>query len=162
MDNREFDNNNQDNGQSQYEEPSYDRSSYDQSSYDRPSYDQSPFGQPPYEQYPNQQVNKPRNGLGITSMILGIISVVFSCCCYGLSVVLGIVAIILGIVSMRKNETTKGFAIAGIITGSIGLVFAVLFIVLEIYVRQSGLYDYYMEQILGDISADENIRNWIN
>ena len=52
-------------------------------------------------------------GLGIASMVLGIISVLLFATC--LNYILGIIAIVLGIIQIVKNEK-KGMAIAGIIT----------------------------------------------
>lgn len=78
---------------------------------------QSPYAQPsPYASYqaPQRGVTPP---IAITSMVLGIISII-------LFQPLGIVAIILGIVGLRaiKRDNTKGrgFAVTGIITGSVG------------------------------------------
>lgn len=80
------------------------------------------------------------NGLGIASMILGICSILFVCCLsfasnlfLYTSAVLGIFAIILGIVQIIKNES-KGMAIAGIICGAIGVLLFVAVLVLGILV----------------------------
>ncbi|HLR56294.1 MAG TPA: DUF4190 domain-containing protein [Actinomycetales bacterium] len=90
-----------------------------QSPYTQPSpyAQQSPYTQPsPYASYqaPQRGVTPP---IAITSMVLGIVSII-------LFQPLGIVAIILGIVGLRaiKRDNTKGrgFAVTGIITGSVG------------------------------------------
>ena len=155
--------NNQEVEQQPYEQQPYEQ----QPNGGQPYYGQQLNGGQPYygqpyggQQYYQQPVNQKKNALGITSMILGIISLVFSCCCMGFSIVLGVVAIILGIVSLNKKESTKGFAIAGIILGVVGLLSAIIFIVFEIYLRQSGLYDYYMQMFESGIT-DENINQWI-
>ena len=74
-----------------------------------------------------QQYIEPQNDssvLAIISLVCGIISLV--CCCSSwLSMVAGVAAVVLGIVSINKQESAKGIAIAGIICGGAGLVMAV-------------------------------------
>lgn len=68
------------------------------------------------------------NKFGLISMILGIVSLVLYCIYAGLW--LGIPAVILGVLGMKKaNEgqaTNKGMAIAGIVTGGLGILFFIL------------------------------------
>ncbi len=64
--------------------------------------------------------NQKRNR-AVTSMILGILSIV-SCCVPILPLVLAVSAIIIGIASMTKNEGFRGMAIIGVICGGIGVV----------------------------------------
>lgn len=75
-------------------------------------------------------------GLGIASMVCGILSIVTICCLgiifslYGsIPLVLGIVAVVLGIMQIVKNES-KGMAIAGVICGGIGIVLALIFMII--------------------------------
>lgn len=76
----------------------------------------------PYSYY---QPNVPeKKGLAIVSMVLGILAVVTSCFPF-VSVVLGLVALILGIMVIAKKTGGKGMAIAGIVTGAIGLLFGI-------------------------------------
>ncbi|PCG86175.1 hypothetical protein CIB93_10625 [Streptomyces sp. WZ.A104] len=67
----------------------------------------------------------PSNGLGTAAMVLGIVSVV-GFCLYGINIILGILALIFGIIGLgrakRGEATNRGMAIAGIILGSIGMV----------------------------------------
>ncbi|MEV1048495.1 DUF4190 domain-containing protein [Streptomyces sp. NPDC049916] len=67
----------------------------------------------------------PSNGLGTAAMVLGIISVV-GFCLYGLNIVLGILALIFGIIGLgrakRGEATNRGMALAGVILGCIGMV----------------------------------------
>jgi len=67
---------------------------------------------------PIQGVEKDRKGFAIASMILGIVSIVLFCLWF-ISIPCGILAIIFGVISIKS--TGKGMAIAGIITGGIGL-----------------------------------------
>lgn len=57
-------------------------------------------------------------GLSIAALVLGIISLV-SWCLWFVSIPCGILALIFGIIGLRKNK--KGFAITGLVTGSITL-----------------------------------------
>ncbi len=68
-------------------------------------------------------------GLGIASMVCGIIALVFSCCLYYISIPLSIIAVILGGVAIAKKNNGKGMAVAGLVTGIIALVPAILVII---------------------------------
>jgi hypothetical protein len=67
------------------------------------------------------------NPLAIASMVLGILSIP-ACCCAFVGTPLSIAAVVLGIVSMQKIKAQPqawkgtGMAIAGIVTGSLGVV----------------------------------------
>ncbi|MFF3750751.1 DUF4190 domain-containing protein [Streptomyces sp. NPDC002018] len=73
----------------------------------------------------------PSNGMGITALVLGIISVV-AFCLWGLGVVIGVLALIFGIIGRRKvrrgEATNGGMALAGIILGSIGALISAAFV----------------------------------
>ena len=68
-----------------------------------------------------QQVDS--QGLSIASLVLGILAIVTSVVWY-ISIVLGVLAIIFGAVSVKKQGRKK--AIAGIVTGSIGVILSLL------------------------------------
>ena len=68
-----------------------------------------------------QQVDS--QGLSIASLVLGILAIVSSVVWY-ISIILGVLAIIFGAVSVKKQGRKK--AIAGIVTGSIGVVLSLL------------------------------------
>ena len=73
------------------------------------------------------------NTLGIVSIALGILSLIFFCT-FILSMILGVVAIVLGCVQLSRNkkfhvEGNKACSITGIITGAITLVLTILFFV---------------------------------
>ncbi len=81
---------------------------------------------------------KGATGMALTSMILGIASIVtgviFCCCCtFGspLSLILGIAAVITGFMS-NKIPGSEGTAMTGIICGFVGIAFGVLGLVLII------------------------------
>lgn len=87
---------------------------------------------PPPDQFAGP--NKPQNGLGIASLVLGIVSIVL-CCAYA-GIWAGIPAVVLGYLSMNKAKqglaTNRGLALAGLITGAIGVALAVILIILVI------------------------------
>ncbi len=75
-----------------------------------------------------ESVNK-RNGFNITSMILGIIAVLFLCIWY-ISIPCSIIAIIFSIAG--KNDDGRGMGIAGLVLGIVALALYVLLIVLGV------------------------------
>lgn len=127
---------------------------FGQQPYNGQPYNGQPYNGQPYNPYgmPNEAPKK--NTCGIVSLVLGILSTVLACCCYYISIPLGVAAVILGVVSMKKQETTKGFAIAGIVLGSIGFVFAVVEAVSMIYLKQSGMYEEIMRQYMDMFGID--------
>ena len=76
--------------------------------------------------YNNTIDDKPKGiGLGLTSMILGIVSLIICCFLY-LSIALAIVSIVLALIVLIKNKGGKGFAIAGLSTSSVALIFCIM------------------------------------
>lgn len=73
----------------------------------------------------------PKNGLGIAALVLGIVSILAAVTLIGviLGIPLGLLALILGIIGMRRVgkgvATNKGVAIAGIVTGLLGLILSI-------------------------------------
>ncbi len=74
-----------------------------------------------------QEPNKNKKGFCIASMVLGIVALVFFCLWY-ISIPCGILAIIFGILGLKS--VNKGMAIAGLVTGSIGLIISTLIIII--------------------------------
>lgn len=93
------------------------------------SYQQAPIVNAPYV-----SVQKTTDGLGIASMILGIVSIVM-CCCYGVGLLLAIPGLILGLVAKKSPETGKrsGFALAGIIISAISIGLNLIWLIYMIY-----------------------------
>lgn len=91
------------------------------------------YGYPGYPGYGGQQPwgPAPANGLGIAAMVLGIIAVV-GFCMWGFGIILGILALIFGIIgrgrAQRGEATNGGMALAGIILGSISIVISAVFL----------------------------------
>ena len=83
---------------------------------------------PPSSPYGGAPQASPRNTLAIWSMVLGFVSVPFTCLC-GVGVVLGLAAIVLGW-RAKEAPTGRGMAIAGIVTGAISVVLIVAHVVM--------------------------------
>jgi CubicO group peptidase (beta-lactamase class C family) len=90
-----------------------------------PSYGSSPpgYGAPP--SYGGPPARPASNGIGIAAMVVGIVSL-FLWWIPLLGLVVAIVAVVLGILGIRKaskgEATNKGMAIAGLVTGILGLI----------------------------------------
>ncbi|HET6856802.1 MAG TPA: DUF4190 domain-containing protein [Streptomyces sp.] len=96
-----------------------------------------PYGQPAgpsygYPGYPSAAQSgwtgmqaQPQNGMGTTAMVLGILAVCLFCLWGVVSIILGLLAVIFGIVGRKRvargEATNNGMALAGIITGAIGI-----------------------------------------
>ena len=65
----------------------------------------------------------------IISLVTGILSIL-CCCSRWICVILAVSAIVLGILSMNKEESGRGMAIAGIICGGVGLVLGIIVIII--------------------------------
>jgi uncharacterized membrane protein YphA (DoxX/SURF4 family) len=80
----------------------------------------------------------PSQGLAIGALVCGILSLI-GCCAWPIAGPLGIVAIVLGVVTLSKAKANpnavggKGMAKAGLITGILGLICAILFGILGIW-----------------------------
>lgn len=98
-----------------------------------------------YTQMPPQN----SNAMGTASMILGIISVVGLCMCLG--PITGIIAIALGILQINKTPDNKGASIAGIVTGSIGILLSLIILCIFMFgvkistddINQFNIQDFY-------------------
>lgn len=97
---------------------------------------------PPYMSAPGNMPPKQTDGLGIASMVLGIVSII---CCWAtfFGFLLGVVGLILGLCAKKSDGKKSGFAIAGIITSSIGVALGILcfiFIIARIEIYPSENY----------------------
>jgi hypothetical protein len=86
----------------------------------------TPMGAPPPPQ---------SNTFGLVGMILGIISIP-GACCGPLGIIVGAAAVALGVLGIRKASAgqagNRGQALAGVICGSIGVVFSIASTIFEI------------------------------
>ena len=127
------------NGQQPYGQPN--QNNYGQQPYSQPDQNncgQQPYGQPNqnyYGQPAYQPVEMPPKGMATAALILGIFSMALFCTGF-VAIILGVLAIIFGAISMKKlktwNEThpnrrvERTTAIAGLITGIVGTVIALV------------------------------------
>jgi hypothetical protein len=118
----------------------------------RPNYGQQ--GDGPQQYYGQAERQKgDATGFGLTSMILGILSLLLFCSC--INYILAILAIVFGIIQIVKNRR-KGMAIAGIVTAGLSIVLAtILWISFSVMTTESGgvPFNYYLEQYYDDDSA---------
>ena len=69
------------------------------------------------------------NSFNITSMVLGIVSIVASCCINEyVGIVCGVLAIVFYVLT-KRNGTANGMATAGLVCGIVGLVLGIVSIV---------------------------------
>jgi len=68
-----------------------------------------------------------KSPMGLISMILGIVSIV--CVCGYIGWLMGIVAIVLGVIAKKDPKADQGMATAGIITGIVGLLIGLAFVI---------------------------------
>ena len=119
----------QDSG-SQYGGPQYGGAQDGGAQYGAPAYPAQPggYGQPG----PHGGAPARRNGLGTAALVLGILAVLTCWTVIG-GIVLGLAAVVLGVLgrgrAKRREADNGGMALAGIITGVIGIVLAALLIV---------------------------------
>lgn len=114
-----------------------------------PAYGQG--GQPPgYGGYgaPGGYQPAPQTSpMAIISLIAGIASIVLACCCTFLSLV-GVAGIICGVLARKEiaeshgSKTGAGMALAGIITGAVGIALGIVSVLL-IFVFGAFDYGYY-------------------
>ena len=108
--------------------------------YPSPSYGPyPPYGQGVYWGAPYDPRRHEANALGGWALGLGIASIVANCLSFGL--ILGIPAIVVGVLGMRAaNEgraSNKGLSIAGVVTGAIGAVIGACYLMLFFIVMLS-------------------------
>ncbi|WP_049327699.1 DUF4190 domain-containing protein [Rothia mucilaginosa] len=112
---------------------------YQQNSYQQqPQQDAYGYGQPAGYPYAAPIVKK-APGMALAAMILGIAAVLTGFFVFG--ALLGIAAIILGALSLKKVKEAgagKGFAITGIVTGAVAVLFSLCMLFVYISVAQTA------------------------
>ena len=102
----------------------------------QPTYQQPVQPVPPVYQQPGQQVvmvkpSVPGKGLGIASMVLGIIAIV--CFCWGwVGIICGIVGLVLASVGLAKSKNAgmkNGFAVAGLVCSLVAVGAATIIVI---------------------------------
>ena len=76
----------------------------------------------------------PRKGSGfaVTSLVLGIVGLVFICCIFGFSLLIAMAGLAFGIISLIQNRKGTGMAVAGTVLNGITLVISVLMLTVVI------------------------------
>lgn len=119
---------------------------YTQPQYNAPQYDNQynvpQYGAPQAPMY-NEPIKEEGKGMGIASLVLGILSV--TCCCGGW--LPSILAIIFGIISKSKKKDNNGMALAGIILGAIGIVFSII----SIIILSTGSFDAMLSEMTNEL-----------
>lgn len=92
-----------------------------------------------YRQAVNSAYNQPKrqSSMALASLIMGIIGIVTSCCCYG-GLIFGSLGIIFALLS-KMGDTMEGYAKAGLVTSIIALVLAVLAMIFLFGMMSSSL-----------------------
>ena len=98
--------------------------------------------QSPQYNAPYVQSEAKGNGMGIASLVLGIVSMVTFCLC-SISLPLSVTGLILGIVSKVRKSENNGIAIAGIIVCAIALVGVLGFWIFALVSGEASYTDYY-------------------
>lgn len=134
-------------------EPPYGSGAYPPYGGGQPPYGggQPPYGDgwPPHGGYNipgyGGQMPPQTSAMAVTALVLGIVGLLGFCFCYG---ILGLPGLILGIIAMKEikasngAKTGHGMALAGSITGGIGLALGVLMFVAFLALQMSpGMFD---------------------
>lgn len=129
-----------------------------QSPYSQPGQNQQPYGgQSPYAsnpspyggQYPYNMPKQP-NGIGVASLVVGIIALLSLCTGQAVfTIIVSIIAIVCG-VNSRKKVGSNGMATAGIVLGIISLVFGIIGLVIITALRASGISDMFWDEFYNE------------
>lgn len=121
-----------------------------------PASGQSPYGYPPPNDPGSPHAYKrpaARNGLAITSLVLGILALATSWLTLP-GIILGLLAVIFGGIGIARGRadrvSNKGMAIAGLITGVLGLVIGTVLLILGFQIASDC-----QEQYGSDITQQE-------
>jgi len=121
--------------------PAYPQQGYPQQGYPQQGYPQQ--GYPQQQGYPgapagyDQGAPAKSNGLGIAALVIGILAILGAFVGAIPGILLGLLAIVLGVLGLRRVKArradNKGMALAGLITGIIGLVLGAIFLAAAIW-----------------------------
>lgn len=92
-----------------------------------------------YQDVPKQPVKSPQSNMALASLVMGIIGIVTSCCCYG-GLIFGSLGILFALLS-KTEDRFEGYAKAGLITSIIGGVLAVLLGIVLIIFAIAGEFE---------------------
>lgn len=94
---------------------------------------------------------KKKEGLAVASMVCGICGAVFGllelcCCCWPLSVIASICAIVFALVDRSKKGSFNGKTITGLVCGIVGVVAPIVLIAIEFVVTFNGDFSAFSEE----------------
>lgn len=98
--------------------------------------------------YPNMPPREFGQGMGIASLILGVVSLIGLCCC--ISPVTGILAIVFGIIQINRTPQNKTYSIIGIVTGGLGILLGLIILAVMFFGVDYGAgadFDQLIEQL---------------
>lgn len=119
-------------------------------------YQYNPYGGAPREPQRGPHGKKMSVGLGIASLVIGIISLM--CFCTGLNVILAILAIVFGIVQLATCES-KGLAIGGIVMAAISIVLTA--ITYGLLFSNVTFTDMMKEEVQQNFQDDEDVQQFL-
>lgn len=105
------------------------------------SYYQDYTANVPYQGTPQQRKEEMTNGIQITSLVFGILSLVTMCCYFSPGAILGPIGLVFGFIGLicaivGNRRSKSGVGIAGLVCSIVGLVFnTILFAILAIIVK---------------------------
>lgn len=149
-------------------QPAYQQPYPAQPAYQQPypasdqAYPQQYPGQPTSLQYGAPVAPSTTNGLAISSLITGIVALLFAFIPFVgvISVLIGAVAVVLGVMAKRKVSEVGGggMATAGIVVGALGALIAIIWLVLTIAVFNAAddNLDDISDQIQQQIDESDN------
>ncbi|WP_373265420.1 hypothetical protein [Hungatella hathewayi] len=134
QDNRERGNWQQDN----WQQDNRQQNNYQQPNYQQPT-PQNSYYRDEYRQAANPAYTQPQkqSSMALASLIMGIIGIVTSCCCYG-GVIFGSLGILFALLS-KMGDTMEGYAKAGLITSIIALFLAAMAMIFLFGMMSSSL-----------------------
>lgn len=86
----------------------------------------------------NDYPRRERVGMAMSSLLVGIMSLPFAYCTGIFGILLGLVAILLGIFSKGTAPMRSGKAVAGIITGAVGITLGIIMVVIAFYMMTAN------------------------
>ena len=124
--------------QDNWQQDNRQQNNYQQPNYQQPT-PQNSYYRDEYRQAANPAYTQPQkqSSMALASLIMGIIGIVTSCCCYG-GVIFGSLGILFALLS-KMGDTMEGYAKAGLITSIIALFLAVMAMIFLFGMMSSSL-----------------------
>lgn len=121
-----------------WQQDNCERGDWQQPNYQQPT-PQNSYYRDEYRQAANPAYTQPQkqSSMALASLIMGIIGIVTSCCCYG-GVIFGSLGILFSLLS-KMGDTMEGYAKAGLITSIIALFLAAMAMIFLFGMMSSSL-----------------------